>query len=326
VSERLNVIYLSEPHIDSKYIVEAVLTLGHGITIYDPSSPLGPQFVDADVVIDSGGSVGTPEMLDAAVKVRLWQIQGSGIDHFPFAYWARRGVRVANCPGAASAPALAERAMMFTLMLMQRYSEAGANVRRGIMYEPRAQELNGRVLGMIGFGAAARAFARLAAAFGMRIAAVDIRDITDAEAGENQLCWRATPDRLDELIQMSDVLSLHLHLTPETHHILDERRLGLLRPGAYIINVSRGELIDEVALLRELQRGRVAGAGLDVVSEEPFEPDNPLLSLPTVVATPHTAGNTDGTLARRAAFCADNVDRVAHGLDPNCLVSGPVPK
>jgi len=324
VPDRLKVIYLSEPHIDSKYVIEAVSARGHAITVYDPASPLGPQFVDVDVVIDSGGSVGTAEMLDAAPNVRLWQIQGSGIDHFPFAYWSERGVRVANCPGAASAPALAERAMMFTLMLMQRYPEAAANVRRGTMYVPRGRELDGKLLGLVGFGAAASAFARRATAFGMRVATVDIRDISDAESAEYQLHWRATPDRLDELIGMSDVLSLHLHLTSATHHILDERRMGLLRPGAYVINVSRGELIDEAALLRALQSGRVAGAGLDVVTEEPFRPDDPLLKLPNVVATPHTAGNTDGTLSRRAAFCADNVERIASGLEPNCLVTAPV--
>jgi phosphoglycerate dehydrogenase-like enzyme len=121
---------------------------------------------------------------------------------------------------------------------------------------------------------------------------------------------------------MSDVISLHLHLTTVTHHILDERRIRLFRPGSYLVNVSRGALVDEDALVEALRSGRLAGAGLDVLADEPFRAAHPLLELPTVVVTPHTAGNTDGTLARRAAFCAQNVERVARDLEPRCLVGG----
>src|SRR5262249_12996365 len=102
---------------------------------------------------------------------------------------------------------------------------------------------------------------------------------------------------------------------------VDERLLRLLKPGAFLINVARGALVDEAALTRALEEGRLAGAGLDVFESEPPEPGSKLLSLPNVVATPHTAGNTDGTLRRRAAFCAHNVDRVAQGLEPECRIA-----
>ena len=114
---------MTEPHIEAHFVIEAVGD-AHDLFLFDPAAPLGPQFASADAVIDSGGSVGTREMLDAAQHVRLWQIMGSGFDHFDLAHWRRRGVAVANCPGSASAPALAQRALMFCLMLAQNYEEA----------------------------------------------------------------------------------------------------------------------------------------------------------------------------------------------------------
>ena len=314
---RLRAIYLTEPHLDPRHIIEAVAPK-HDLAVFDPSAPLLAQFQDADVVIDSGGSVGTRAMLDAARRVRLWQIMGSGFEHFDLAYWQSRGVQVANCPGAATAAALAERAMMFTLMLAHGYPDANANLRRGVVYRPAAHDLRGQVLGLIGFGASAIEFARLARSFGMRIAAVDVRDISDAEAAERGVEWRGSPDEVDTLVRMADVLSVHLHLNDQTRGIVDDRRLRLLKPTAFVINVARGALVDEAALAAALREGRVAGAGLDVFAAEPPDLDSPLLRLPNVVATPHTAGNHDGALRQRAAFCARNLDRVAAGLEPEC--------
>ena len=120
---------------------------------------------------------------------------------------------------------------------------------------------------------------------------------------------------------MADVLSVHLHLDQHTRGIIDARRLGLLKPSAFLINVARGPLVDEAALTAALAEGRLAGAGLDVFTAEPPDPSSQLLRLPNVVATPHTAGNSDGPLRRRAEFRAQNVDRVAAGLEPECRIA-----
>jgi D-3-phosphoglycerate dehydrogenase len=317
---RLNVVYLPEPHMDPRHVVEAIGGK-HDLVVFDRAAPLAAQFKNADVVIDSGGSVGTRAMLDAAPRVRLWQIMGSGYEHFDVDYWRVRGVAVANCPGTASAPALAERALLFTLMLAHRYKEAEAHLHQGGMYEPLADELRGKLLGLIGFGASGIAFAELARALGMRVAAVDIRTISDQEAAERGLEWRGTPEAIDDLLPMVDVLSVHLHLDERTRGIVDERRLRLLKPSAFLINVARGPLVDEPALVAALEEGRLAGAGLDVFASEPLDLDSPLLRLPNVVATPHTAGHSGGTWRRRARFCADNVDRVAAGLEPECRIA-----
>jgi len=317
---RLHVVYLPEPHIDQRHVIEAV-GARHDLLVFDRNAPLEAQFQNADVVIDSGGSVGTRAMLDAAQRVRLWQIMGSGYEHFDVDYWRVRGVAVANCPGTASAPALAERALLFTLMLAHRYKDAEGNLHQGVMYEPLADELRGKLLGLIGFGASGIAFAALARAFGMRVAAVDIRTISDQEAAERGLEWRGTPEDIDDLLPMVDVLSVHLHLDERTRGIVDERRLRLMKPSAFLINVARGPLVDEPALVAALEEGRLAGAGLDVFSGEPLDLDSPLLRLPNVVATPHTAGHSGGTWRRRAMFCAANVDRVAAGLEPKCRIA-----
>jgi phosphoglycerate dehydrogenase-like enzyme len=298
-------------------VIEAVGD-AHQLTLFDPAAHLGPQFASADVVIDSGGSVGTREMLDVSPGVRLWQIMGSGFEHFDLDYWAARGVAVANCPGSASAPALAERALLFCLMLAQKYGEARANVERGVAYRPAGEELVGKLLALVGFGASAMAFGSLARALGMRLAAVDIRPISDGEAAAHGLEWRGGEADLDQLIAMADVLSVHLHLNAETRGIIDARRLHLLKPDAFLINVARGELVDEAALISALREGRLGGAGLDVVATEPVDPGSPLLQMPNVVLTPHTAGNTTGTLRRRAEFCVQNINRLARGLPLEC--------
>src|SRR5262249_12406699 len=123
------------------------------------------------------------------------------------------------------------------------------------------------------------------------------------------------------LLPMVDVLTLHLHLNEHTRGIIDDRRLRLLKPTAFLINVARGPLVDEPAMVAALVEGRLAGAGLDVFAHEPLQLDSALLRLPNVVATPHTAGHSGGTWRRRAMFCAENVDRVAAGLEPECRIA-----
>jgi phosphoglycerate dehydrogenase-like enzyme len=288
----------------------------HELIIYDQDAPLTPQFEGVEVVIDFGGSMGTREMADVASSAKLWQILGTGIDHFDLEYWRQLDIPVANCPGEYTGIPLAESAMMFMLMLSRRWPESQNNLRQDVLYVPLGSELVNKCLGLVGFGASARELARRAKGFAMRISAVDIRDISEEEQREFGLELVGKPGDLDRVIQESDYLSLHLHLNDETRHIIDARRLKLMKSTAYLINVARGALVDEQALYSALAEGRLAGAGLDVFSTEPMGPDHPLLKLPNVMATPHISGATDGTSHRRAAFAAKNIDRIADGLEP----------
>lgn len=296
--------------------VLAAIDERHDVRVLDYERPIAPQFEGIDVVIDHGGSAGTREMVDAATSVQLWQILGTGLDHFDLEYWKSKGIPVANCPGTFSAVALAECAMMFILMLARRYPVARAVLDAGNLYEPLGLELDGLKLGIVGFGASGTELARRAGPFGMQISAIDVRNIGTDERAKYDLAFVGNPDALDQVVAESDFLSLHLHLNTETHHIIDARRLALMKATAFIINVARGALIDEEALANALVSDRLGGAGLDAYGQEPPDLNSPLFSLPNVIATPHISGGTDGTSRKRARCAADNVERIAAGLEP----------
>lgn len=316
--KRMNVLFLPQKTVDPIWQQEVVNAVAphHALAIYDDAAPLGPQFAGVEAVLDTGGSVGTRAMYDAATDARLWQILGTGLDHVDLAYMKTKGFAIANCPGQFSSVGLAECAMMYILMLARRYHESAANFTDGVLYRPIGRELAGQVLGIIGFGASGQELARRARVFGMRIRAIDVRPIAPEVLTELQPEFLGTPADIDRLAAESDFLSLHLHLTPETRHIIDARRLGLMKPAACLINVARGALVDESALYEALLQGRLGGAGLDVFAQEPPDASLPVYRLPNVVVTPHTSGATDGTARNRAAAAAENLARLAQGLEP----------
>lgn len=320
-NKRLTVLFLPHPvrpELFTPWGEDVVTALGgrHNFRLLDKQQPLAPQFADVDVVIDHGGSAGTRAMLDVAGSVKLWQVLGTGLDHFDLETWRAKGMPVANCPGPFSATALAECAMMFILMLARKVPVAQANLQRGELYEPLGRELDGLRLGIIGFGASGMELAKRARSFGLRLSAIDIRAISSTEIQSFGLDFVGTPADLDQVIAEVDILSLHLHLNRETHQIIDARRLALMKANAFLINVARGALVDEAALEQALLAGKLGGAGLDAFSQEPPDVNAPLFRLPNVIAMPHTAGTTDGTSRKRAQCCADNVDRIAAGLEP----------
>lgn len=320
MSQRLKVIYLPShnPEHFKPWGEDVVAAIGdrHDLRILDHSKPVVPQLAEVNVVIDMGGSIGTREMVDAAQRVRLWQIQGTGLDHFDMGYWRSKKVPVANCPGPFSAVALAECAMMFVLMLTRKFPASQAALKAGEYYRPVGIELDGLKLGILGFGASGQELARRAVPFGLKVSAIDIRDIGADEARAFDLQFVGKPADLDRMVADVDILSIHLHLNKETRHTIDARRLALMKPTAFLVNVARGALVDEAALTEALLVGRLAGAGLDVFGKEPPDLRDPLFNLPSVVTTPHIAGVTDGTSRKRARCCAENVDRIAAGLEP----------
>ena len=315
---RVKVLFLPEDPFTPQWQDDVVAAVGnrHDLTVYQAGKPLEEQFDGVEVVIDMGGSVGTRQMYDAAGDARLWQILGTGLDHVDVDYMKSKDFVVANCPGQFSSVALAECAMMYVLMLSRRLSEARANFRAGVMYEPFADELVGKVLTIIGFGASGQELARRARGFAMRVRAIDVRQISAEILDEIRPESVGTPDDLDDEIAISDFVLLHLHLTDATRHIIDRRRLGLMKSTACIVNVARGALVDEEAMHEALLTGRLGGAGLDVFAQEPADPALPVYQLPNVITTPHIAGVTDGTSRRRAGAAAEHIDRIARGLEP----------
>jgi len=294
----------------------------HELVLFEPRASLKEQFHEVAVVLDFGGNMGTRAMADASGSVKLWQILGTGFDRFDLDYWRQKKIPVANCPGQLSAIPLAECALMYMLMLAHRWHETQHSLRNRILYNPMGHELEGLQLGLIGFGASASELAKRARAFGMKLAAIDVREISLDEQRRYGLDFAGKPADMDRVFSESDYVSLHLHLNRETRGIVNERRLSLMKPTAFLINVARGALVDEQALIRHLQRGGLAGAGLDVFESEPPDPANPLLHMPNVVATPHTSGLSYATSRRRAACASENIERIAMGLEPLYRVDG----
>jgi phosphoglycerate dehydrogenase-like enzyme len=323
---RLRVAFLPHPVRDDMFEpwgsdVFAAIGDRHDVEMYDLTKPADIQLSGVDVVIDHGGQFRTRDMADAAGDVKLWQVLGTGFDHFDTGYWRSRGIPVANTPGTFSATALAEGALMLMLMLSRRYPVAQAQFRAGDFYTLLGAELQGRTLALVGFGASAQQLALRARAMGMRIRTVEVREVTPEERERYGLEWVGGPHDLDLMVADADFVSLHLHLNPETQHIIDARRLSLFAPTAYLINVARGALVDEHALEDAVVSGRIAGAGLDVFGDEPPELSRPLFNHPNVICTPHVIGATDGTSRHRAACAAENVDRIARGMEPMYVVN-----
>jgi phosphoglycerate dehydrogenase-like enzyme len=291
--------------------------------LLDPEAELAPQFAGIRVVVDQGGHA-TRAMIDtgAAAGVELWQVVGTGLDHTEVDYTLASGIRLANTPGQFSAIALAEHALLFILGLAKRLPEAAGNCRDGIMYLPVSEELAGQMLGIVGLGASGRELARRAHALGMRVQAVDVAPVAESELAALGVERFATIDGLDELLRTSDYVSLHVPLTDETRHLLDERRLRLMRPTAVLVNVARGRIVDEDALAEVLRSGIIRGAGIDVFGEEPLTPANPLLQLANVITTPHTAGVTRETSRRRNAAAIENAVAMLAGEEPLFQIAG----
>jgi len=312
---KLNVVFYAIPTGPAEWYqpIREAISARHNLKYYDFSLGL-EQFAGAEAVVDLGGGA-KRAMVDAAPKAGLWQIFGTGLDNVDLPYLKSRGILVANCPGSSSCVGLAECAMMFILMLTRRWRETQANLAQGVFFKPSGRSLVGLTLAIVGFGASGREVARRARGFGMRIEAIDPVRPDSRTMAELQPDFMGTPDDLDQVAARCDFLSLHLPLNESTRHIIDARRMALMKPTACIINVARGPLVDEAAMHRALLAGKLGGAGLDVFGKEPPDMSEPAFQLPNVIMTPHVSGQTDDTLRRRIAMMMENLDRFAEKRD-----------
>ncbi len=186
-----------------------------------------------------------------------------------------------------------------------------------VLRELRGVEVRDRVLGVAGYGRIGRRVTEICA-LGLKMPVVVFDPYPGAVANLPEGVSAA--DSLDALLAQADFLTLHTPPMPETHHLIGERQLRLLKPGSFLINVSRGPVVDEAALIRALQDGHLAGAGLDVFDPEPPMPDNPLLQMTNVVVTPHVASNTEKGSWRMSQSVVDQVLQVLAGERPTFLL------
>ncbi len=252
----------------------------------------------------------------AAPNLKLVQLLSAGYDRSDIEAHRRAGVPLCN-NGGANSTAVAEHALLLMLATCRRLpwlhaSTAAGRWRGNDLANTRLYELRGKTLGLIGLGTIGKKVARLANAFGMNVQYYDVKRVSEETEDALDVRFRL----MKEILRSSDIVSLHVPLLPSTRHLIGRDEIALMQSHAYLINTCRGPVVDEPALTEALATGKLAGAGLDVFDQEPPPADNPLLSLPNVVLTPHFAGPTwDNQVARfRNAF--DNCQRVARGEKP----------
>jgi phosphoglycerate dehydrogenase-like enzyme len=251
----------------------------------------------------------TRELLEQLPDVRVIAQTGNHAYHIDLAAARELGIVVGRASGGSSS-GTAELTMGLAIAVMRRIPASDAAIRRGEWPTPMTPVLHGKTIGIVGLGRIGRHVAHLATAFGMRVLAWSPR-LTAQAARDAGAEWRD----LDALLAESDIVTLHAPLTAQSRGLLDARRLGLMRSHAYLINTSRGPLVDEQALVAALQAGRIAGAGLDVFDHEPLPPGHPVASRPNVVLTPHLGWPTDEAYRRFAAAACDVLFAFLNGRD-----------
>src|SRR5271155_4447847 len=246
----------------------------NSFAVRDPET-LMKRVGEADVLVISG--LWQSQLLDRTTRLRFIQSIGAGTDQFPREELASRGIRLASA-GGVNAGAAAEHAMALMLALSRRLLEArdnqGKRIWRGMIGDlsQREDELGGKTLLVVGLGQIGGRLAQLAKAFDMRV--VGLR--RDPSAGRGAADAVHTTGELKSLLAEADFVVLTCPLTEETEKLLDDEALGRMKPLAYLVNVARGRVVDEAALVEALAARRIAGAGIDVTVEEPLAPDSPL--------------------------------------------------
>lgn len=277
---------------------------------------------DADAAILSGGRW-TARVINALERCRVIAAGGIGLDGIDLDAATERGIPVCNVPDVF-VDEVADQTMALLLAVNRKVVLCHNAVVAGRWREVFAElspldRLRENTLGLLAFGNIARATARRALAFGLRVIAYD-----PYLAPEQVRSHGVEPYGLDDLLRTADIVSCHIPLTKETSHFIGEREFRLMKPSAIFINTSRGKVVDEAALIRALQEGRLRGAGLDVLEQEPCAPDNPLLRMKNVVITPHMASFSDAANVERRRRVGEEIAAVLSGRMPRNLANAAV--
>jgi D-3-phosphoglycerate dehydrogenase len=266
---------------------------------------------DADAVITRSRL--PDDIFEAAPRLRAAMIHGTGMDLVPLASATERGVAVARIPGG-NAQSVAEYCVLAMLMLGRNAFEITTKIKTHPWDETRAlgakaHEISGMTAGIVGLGEIGKRVARICRqGFGMQVLGTQRR--------LDQMGPDAQSATLDEILANSDFIVITCPLTPETHHLFDRARLSKMKSSAWLVNVGRGAVIDEAALIQALQDKSIAGAMLDVYEHYRLAPGHPLLSLPNAILTPHLAGMTQESRKRMGAAAAQETLRMLAGERP----------
>ena len=296
---------------------ELFSALDTGISSFSVRDPeaLKNRVGEADVLVISG--LWHDGLLDRASKLRFIQAIGAGTDQFPLEELTKRSIRLASARGV-NFRAVAEHGMALILALSRRIPEArdsqAKRVWRGMIGDlsRREDELGGKTLLVVGLGQIGGRVAQLAKAFDMRV--VGLR--RDSAAGRGAADAVHAMGEFKPLLSDADFVALACPLTKETEKLVDAEALARMKPSAYLVNIARGRVVDEAALVDALAARRIAGAALDVTAEEPLAPSSPLWGMENVLLTPHTAGETRRYEDNVIEILRDNLGRLRRREEP----------
>lgn len=270
------------------------------------------EMADAEALLLSTAFTVTREVIEKFPKLKVVSRTGVGVDNVDVNAASERGIMVLNTP-AANSLSVAEHAVSFIGALSKQLFYYGEELRKGnfkVRRENRCVDIDGKTLGLIGCGQIGRLVAsKCEKAFNMKVIGYDpfiTQDIDNI---------KILPE-LDDVLRQADYISLHLPLNDQTRNLIDAEKLSLLKPTAFILNTSRGGIINEDALADALSEGRIAGAGVDVFSKEPPDPDSKLLNAPNIILTPHSAALTNECTRRVAFEAAKGIADYCKGLEP----------
>jgi len=290
--------------IDDEYLEMIRQAAGDDTVLVASKEDLAGELVDAEVFF----GFHSPEVFAGAAGLKWIQTTAAGIEKILVPELTERGLLLTNASGI-HAPPVVEMAWALTLAV-------GRNMKR---FHRQQQEhhweftepfdVNGRTVGIIGLGGIGRRYARVAVAFGMRVIAVDLHHPPQPDDVES--LWPL--DRLNDLIAESDVVLVSCPATRETQGLVGAEQLALMKPDAILVNIARGGIVDEPALIECLTEGRIAGAGLDVTATEPLPADSPLWDTPDLVITPHCAGLSRDRVKHLVEFFCENLGRYKAG-------------
>jgi D-3-phosphoglycerate dehydrogenase len=282
----------------------------------DPSNEtVGRLLKDADALILRTATKVSRAMIAAAPRLKVISRTGGGLNNVDIDAATEFGVVVAGVKGPQDRY-VAEHALALMMALSKQLPYLDEQTRKGNFrsrFEYKPMGLEGKVLGLVGFGRIGKIVASVAQVLGMEVLAYDPYLKPEQLKGSGI----SLVESLDELLGASDFVSLHVPATPETEKFINAQRLAVMKPGAFLINTARGEIVDENALVEALKSGHLAGAGLDVLAQEPPDPNSPLMGMQSVILSPHTAGLTKEGVALLAKGAAENALAVLEGRAPS---------
>ena len=308
----MNIVIVRKPKNETKRLIAGQFPKDWKL-IFVSSDEMETAIEDADVLIAENEIVKL-SLLDRAKNLKLIQT-GAGYDNVPIDACIQKSIYVANAAGI-NPQAVAEHVFAFILSWYKNIVYFDSIMKAGkyrVNYV--GSELSQKVIGIVGIGNIGKEITRMAAAFKMDVLGYYYRPIETGS--EIELV------DMQSLLKSSDVITLHVHLTKYTKHMIGQNEFEQMKNGAFLINTSRGAVIDETALIEALKNKKIGGAGLDVFEEEPLSDNSPLRKFKNVILTPHTAGEPDGLYlhSKRFKFFAENIRRLSGGKTPKNVLN-----